>query len=75
MCVHGPLQPLTFEFVRVTTGDRYVLQLLELVMGQGEVGGVTFYRMHVPEGPCTGAAATTDEGCIVAEVFKAATLK
>ena len=54
---------------------RYVLQLLELVLGQGQVGGVTFYRMHVPQGPCSGTAITNDEGCIVAEVFKAASLK
>jgi hypothetical protein len=49
---------------------RYVRMVMNGILAQGNVAGITFYRMHVPPANgCVGPAVQTNMGCVVAEVF------
>lgn len=51
-----------------TPTPRYVLQLMNTILAQSSVAGITFYRMHVP-GPEGCDDIMASEGCIAADVF------
>eukprot|EP00035_Acanthoeca_spectabilis_P009269 m.165146 g.165146 ORF g.165146 m.165146 type:complete len:754 (+) comp14667_c0_seq1:188-2449(+) len=49
---------------------RYVRMVMNAILTQGNVAGITFYRMHVPPPTgCGGVVSDTDKGCIVAEIY------
>lgn len=51
-----------------TPTARYVRMVMQDILQQREVAGITFYRMFVPPaGGCEGV--NDDKGCVVAEVF------
>lgn len=52
-----------------TPTSLYVARMMEAVLSQDTVDGLTFYTAHFPQSNCSDIFA--DEGCIVQQVFGA----